>query len=98
MEERVRFVSRRLEGEPMAAPCRGFGISRKTGHKIFARYSEPGLEIFARYSEPGLEALRDQSRRPRRNAKRLPMPVEAQIVALKREKPHWGGAQACASS
>jgi transposase InsO family protein len=43
-----------------------------------------------RYRECGLEALRDQSRRPRRNANRLPMPVEAQILALKREKPHWG--------
>jgi transposase InsO family protein len=79
VEERFRFVTRRLEGESMSALCREFGISRKTGHKIFARDKECGLE-----------ALRDQSRRPRCNANRLPMPVEAQIVALKREKPHWG--------
>ena len=79
MEERLRFVARRLEGKSMTALCREFGISRKTGHKIFARYKEHGLE-----------ALGDQPRRPGRNANRLAMPVEAQIVALKREKPHWG--------
>ena len=79
MEERFRFVTRRLEGESMTALCREFGISRKTGHKIFARYKEHGLE-----------ALRDRPRQPRRNVNRLPMPVEALIVTLKREKPHWG--------
>ena len=66
MEERFGFVTRRLEGESMSALCREFGISRKTGHKIFARYREHGLE-----------ELHDQSRRPRRNANRLPLPVEA---------------------
>jgi transposase InsO family protein len=79
MEERLRFVARRLEGESMTALCREFGISRKTGHKVLARYKEHGLE-----------ALGDRPRTPARNANRLAMPVEARIVALKREKPHWG--------
>ena len=79
MEERLRFVTRRLEGESMTALCREFGISRKTGHKIFARYRECGLE-----------GVRDRPRTPGRNANRLPAAVEARIVALKREKPHWG--------
>ena len=79
MDERFRFVTRRLEGESMTALCREFGISRKTGYKIFARYKEHGLE-----------ELRDRPRKPRRNANRLPMPVELLIVTLKREKPHWG--------
>jgi transposase InsO family protein len=79
MEERFRFVTRRLEGESMAALCREFGISRKTGHKIFARYREHGLE-----------ALGDRPRAPGRVANRLPMPLECAIVALRREKPHWG--------
>ena len=79
MDERFRFVTRRLEGELMTALCREFGISRKTGYKIFARYKEHGLE-----------ELRDRPRKPRRNANRLPMPVESLIVTLKREKPHWG--------
>jgi hypothetical protein len=38
MEERLRFVARLLDGEPMTDVCRQFGISRKTGYKIFNRY------------------------------------------------------------
>ena len=38
MDERLQFVARRLAGEPMAELCREFGISRKTGYKIFDRY------------------------------------------------------------
>jgi hypothetical protein len=30
MDERLRFVARRLDGEKMAPLCREFGISRKT--------------------------------------------------------------------
>ena len=53
MEERLRFVARLLEGEAMTDVCRDFGVSRKTGYKIFDRYKEHGLE-----------ALTDRSRRP----------------------------------
>ena len=35
MDERLQFVARRLAGEQMADLCREFGISRKTGYKIF---------------------------------------------------------------
>jgi transposase len=77
MDERLRFVARLLEGEEMSHMCREFGISRKTGYKIFERYKEHGLE-----------GLTDRSRRPYRYANQLPPPVEAQIVALKRDKPH----------
>jgi hypothetical protein len=31
----------------MASLCRQFGISRKTGHKIFERYQPPGRSFFA---------------------------------------------------
>ena len=79
MEERLRFVARLLDGEGMSAVCRAFGISRKTGYKIFNRYKEEGLE-----------ALSDRSRRPVRYANQLPEPIERLIVATKREKPHWG--------
>ena len=44
MDERLRFVARLLEGEQMSLMCREFGISRKTGYKIFDRYKEHGLE------------------------------------------------------
>ena len=79
VEERLRFVARLLEGEQMSLLCREFGISRKTGYKIFDRYQEHGLE-----------ALSDRSRRPVRYANQLPGQVESLIVSFKRDKPHWG--------
>ena len=79
VEERLRFVARLLDGEAMTELCREFGISRKTGYKIFDRYKDHGLE-----------ALTDRSRRPVRYANQLPSQVESLIVRLKRNKPHWG--------
>ena len=79
MDERLRFVARLLDGEQMSLVCREFGISRKTGYKIFERYKEDGLE-----------ALTDRSRRPIRYANQLPAQLENLIVGLKRDKPHWG--------
>ena len=79
MDERMRFVIRHQDGESMASLCREFGISRKTGYKIFERYEACGLE-----------GLSDRTRRPFRYANQLPEQVEAAIVAAKREKPHWG--------
>ena len=79
MDERLRFVARLLEGEKMAPLCAEFGISRKTGYKIYDRYKACGLH-----------ALSDRSRRPYRQANRLPAAVEAVIVRLKREYPGWG--------
>ena len=79
MEERLRFVARLLDGEGMSDVCRDFGISRKTGYKIYNRYKEQGLD-----------ALCDRSRRPVRYANQLPHQLESLVVQLKREKPHWG--------
>jgi transposase InsO family protein len=79
MEERLCFVGRLLDGEAMTDVCREFGISRKTGYKIFDRYKEYGLE-----------ALSDRSRRPVRYANQLPQQIESLIVGFKRNKPHWG--------
>jgi transposase InsO family protein len=79
MDERVRFVGRLLDGESMSDVCRAFGISRKTGYKVFNRYKDEGLD-----------ALTDRSRRPVRYANQLPDPIERLIVASKKEKPHWG--------
>ena len=64
-QERLRFVARLLDGEGMSEVCRDFGISRKTGYKIFNRYRDQGLE-----------ALTDRSRRPVRYANQLPDQVE----------------------
>ncbi len=79
MEERLRFVARILEGEAVTDVCREFGISRKTGYKILARYKDEGPA-----------ALNDRSRRPVRYANQLPPQIEGLIVSLKTGKPHWG--------
>ncbi|MGH9163046.1 MAG: helix-turn-helix domain-containing protein, partial [Vicinamibacteraceae bacterium] len=79
MEERLRFVARLLEGEKMARLCAEFDISRKTGYKIFDPYKQCGVGAFS-----------DRSRRPFRQANRLPEALEATIVRLKREYPDWG--------
>jgi transposase-like protein len=71
MEERLLFVARLLDGETMTDVCRDFGISRKTGYKIFDRYKEHGLE-----------ALTDRSRRPVRNANQLPQRLESLMGAI----------------
>jgi len=79
MDERLRFIARLLEGEKMAPLCREFGISRVTGYKIFNRYKECGLD-----------ALNDRSRRPYRQANKLPFQIERTILGIKREHPSWG--------
>ena len=79
MDERLRFVARLLEGEKMAQMCREFGISRKTGYKIFNRYKESGI--------PGLE---DRARRPYRHPNKMPFQVEKAILRVKREHKTWG--------
>lgn len=79
MDERLRFVARLLEGEKMAPLCREFGISRVTGYKIYERYKDCGLD-----------GLNDRSRRPYRQANKLPFQIERCILGLKREYPSWG--------
>ena len=81
MDERIRFVIRLKDGESMAALCREFQISRKTGYKIFDRYEECGLE--------GLTGYR-ASAAPHRYANQLPEQIEAAIVAVRREKLQLG--------
>ena len=78
-DERLRFVARRLDDEKMATLCAEFGISRKTGYKIFERYEDCGVD-----------GLTDRSRRPYRHANRLPPAIEAWVVRLKKEYPTRG--------
>ena len=69
MDERLRFVARLLDGEKMAALCREFDISRKTGYKIFNRYKNSGLEgltaaeaAVSGSERPGLDAKTPRNR------------------------------------
>jgi putative transposase len=77
-DERLRFVARLLDGK-MATLCAAFGISRKTGYKIYDRYKDYGVH-----------GLTDRSRRPYRQANQLPLVLETQIVRLKKDYPDWG--------
>ena len=79
MDERIRFVARLLDGEKMAPLCREFGISRKTGYKIFNRYKDFGIR--------GLE---DRARSPYRHPNKTPFQVESAILKVKKEYPSWG--------
>ena len=65
----------------MSEMCREFGISRKTGYKIFDRYKDHGLE-----------ALSDRSRRPVRYANQLPPQIETLITACQAGKAALGRA------
>jgi len=60
MDERLQFVARRPAGAPMTELCCEFGISRKTGYKIFDRDQHCGVQ-----------GLTDRSRRPYRYANQL---------------------------
>ena len=40
MDQRLKFVARLLDGQKMTHLCKEFGISRKTGYKIYNRYKE----------------------------------------------------------
>lgn len=79
MDEKLKFIARLLEGEKMAPLCREFGISRKTGYKLWGRYKDMGNE-----------ALIEQKRTPYRYANKLPLEVEALILETKKEFTHWG--------
>lgn len=79
VDEKLKFIARYLEGEKLAPLCREFGITRPTGYKLIERYKMMGQC-----------ALVEQKRTPHRYANKLPIPIEALILDLKREYPNWG--------
>ena len=81
MSLRKEFVTLALnQSLSFSELCRRFGISRKTGYKWLARYRiDPG-EDFA-----------DRSRQPHHNPTRTHPAIEAEVVALRRRHPAWGG-------
>ena len=76
-----------------AAPiCRPPARGRKDGAVVrrVRDLPEDRYKIYDRYKDCGTTAFSDRSRRPYRQANRLPAPLEATIVRLKREYPGWG--------
>ncbi|HET8995849.1 MAG TPA: IS481 family transposase [Acetobacteraceae bacterium] len=79
MEGREEFVSLAMaDGANVALLCRRFGISRKTGYKWLARH-RTGAELI------------DRSRRPLASPLRTSPEMEAAVVALRQQRPSWGG-------
>lgn len=76
MDEKMKFIARLLEGETMTSLCLEFGISRKTGYKIWDRYQNSGLE-----------ALTYRSRRPIRFGNQMSFQIESYLLNLKKEHP-----------
>ncbi|MEQ1723230.1 MAG: helix-turn-helix domain-containing protein [Pseudobdellovibrio sp.] len=72
MNERMRFISRILEGETMTELCREFQISRKTGYKIWNRYESKGVD-----------GLIDENKRPFTNPNQTSDHVINLILAFK---------------
>jgi len=79
MDERVKFISRLLEGDRMSDICKDFGISRKTGYKFRNRYLAHGVR-----------GLVDNSKRPDFHPHKTPETIEKLIIKLRRIKPTWG--------
>lgn len=81
MEERKRFIEDWLAGgrENIAALCRVYQISRKTGYKWLERFREGGLA-----------ALEDRSRAAHRQPRRIPEEIEQRLIEARRLHPSWG--------
>jgi transposase InsO family protein len=79
VDERMRFVARLQEGDRMVDLCREYGISRKTGHKIWVRFQADGLR--------GLE---DRRRTPERIPHRTSPELRAVLVKARKAHPSWG--------
>jgi transposase InsO family protein len=56
-----------------------FGVHRDTVHTWLARYEAEGLD-----------GLRDRSHRPRSSPLQMPAAIEARVLELRRNRPHWG--------
>jgi len=85
MEQRKEFLEAAIRGEhSFTELCRRFGISRKNGYKWLNRHlielAVPG----------GTTSFADRSRRPHNSPTAIAPEVEAAIVELRKQRPHWG--------
>src|SRR5215510_10822404 len=80
VDERMRFVlAVEAQEEPMAALCRQFEVSRRTGYKWFGRYREAGIE-----------GLVDRSRAPLHHPQAMTDELAERCLAVRRAHPTWG--------
>lgn len=80
LDERVEFAETYLRGDiAMAALCRMYGVSRKTGY-----------ETVARYRSGGVAGLVPRSHAPHHVRHGVSDEVRAAVIGLRRDHPSWG--------
>jgi transposase InsO family protein len=79
VNERMKFVTRLEEGERMVDLCKEFGVSRKTGYKLWSRYQRFGAV-----------GLFDESRRAQRTPHGMAAEVQELLVEGRKQHPSWG--------
>jgi len=79
MDAKMEFVTRLRRGERMTDLCREFGIARKTGY-----------EMRARFDADGAAGLTPRSRAPRARPHQTLPALAAVVVAARRAHPTWG--------
>jgi transposase InsO family protein len=85
MEQRKEFLEAVMRGEySFTELCRRYGISRKNGYKWLNRYL---IELAVPGGKP---SFADRSRRPHKSPTAISAEVEATIVELRKQRPHWG--------
>jgi transposase InsO family protein len=83
VDNRMRFVTAAEAGdETMAALCRRFGLSRKTGYKWLVRYQEEGID-----------GLGDRSRAPHEHPQAVSEAIAERCLAVRHAHPTWGPAK-----
>lgn len=79
-DERMQFVVECKRGTtPMTELCEMYGISRKTGYKLWARYEAEGPA-----------GLMDRSRAPHRQGRQTTEAIEEEIIRFKTAHPRRG--------
>lgn len=81
MKERKRFIEDWLGGggENVAALCRTYAISRKTGYKWWERFREGGMA-----------ALEDRSHAAHRQPRKTAPELAQRLIQARRKHPSWG--------
>lgn len=80
MDERLAFIAEyRRRQTTMSALCRVYGISRKTGYQLVARYTAEGPV-----------GLLDRSRAPQHHPQAIAPAVREVLLALRTAHPYWG--------
>jgi transposase len=67
------------EGMRVTEVAEKFGVHRDTVHSWLARYEAEGLA-----------GLSDRSHRPKTSPLQMPAVIEARVLELRRNRPHWG--------